>query len=495
MRQIAQYAALLGLLAASTPSVGQPEVVKITLPNALTLAHEQSLDALVARNELKVAYWQLRSYKADLLPGIALEGTLPNINRSVSSYQNSDGSYSYVRNNAATTDLSVNIDQNIPLTGGHISVISQLQRIDQLGSGSSKQYMGLPVGVTFEQPLVSFNKLKWMGRIEPLKYEEAMRRYSANMEMVHVKTISYYFDLLMAKVNNDIAVQNLLNATKLYDIAVAKKEIGIISENELLQLRLSKLNFEARVTDAKQEFDKKMFALRNFLGFNDKVMLQPEVPVGTPAAAATTSLAEVLSLARANNPFTQEVQRRMLETQMLVAEAKASRGFKADLFLSFGLTGNDVTLPGAYQNLQDRQMARLGVRIPILDWGKGRGKVELAKSQLEVQKGRIQQESQSFEQNVFISVQQLLAQPRQLSIAQEADSVAQQRYKTAFETFVMGKINILDINDAQVSRDEAKRNHLAQLYASWLYYYNLRQITLYDFEKRQNITSDANGLL
>lgn len=472
----------------SVSAVGQEQKQPLTLNEALRLAREQSLDALVAKNELKVAYWQLRSYKAELLPCLAFEGTIPSINRSVQSYQNGDGTYSYIRNNASTVDLNLMVEQNIPITGGHLSVASQLQRIDQLGSNSSKQHMSRPVGFTYEQPIFAFNRLKWMGRIEPLKYEEAKRRFCANMEMVQTKAITLYFDLLLAKVNCDIAEQNLKNASKLYEIAAAKKGIGVISENDLLQLRLSKINFEAKRAEVNQEYDKKMFALRSFLGFNDKVALAPEVPNSTPTIS--TSFGEVMQLARANNPFMQEVQRRMLETQMMVAEAKANRGFKADLFLSYGLTGSASSLTDSYHDLKDLQVARVGVRIPILDWGKGRSRVEQAKSQLEVERGKVQQETQRFEENVYICVKQLLDQPRQLSLAQEADSVAQKRYQTSFETFLMGKVNILDINDAQVSRDEARRNYISQLYGAWVFYYNIRQLTLFDFDKRSNLSSD-----
>jgi len=125
----------------------------------------------------------------------------------------------------------------------------------------------------------------------------------------------------------------------------------------------------------------------------------------------------------------------------------------------------------------------------------GQRKVEQAKSQLEVEKGKVEQETQRFEEGVFISVMQLLDQPKQLRLAQEADSVAQQRYKTSFETFLMGKVNVLDINDAQSSRDEAKRNYISQLYGSWLFFYNIRQITLYDFVRKSNIVIDEKLML
>ena len=71
----------------------------ITLAEAIALARTQSVDAAVALNELKTAYWEYRTFRADLLPEVNFTGTLPNYNKSYSTYQNSDGSYSFVRNN------------------------------------------------------------------------------------------------------------------------------------------------------------------------------------------------------------------------------------------------------------------------------------------------------------------------------------------------------------------------------------------------------------
>jgi outer membrane protein TolC len=70
------------------------------LNEAIAMARVQSVDAAVALNELKTAYWEYRTFRADLLPEVNLTGTLPNYNKSYGSYQNADGSYSFVRNSA-----------------------------------------------------------------------------------------------------------------------------------------------------------------------------------------------------------------------------------------------------------------------------------------------------------------------------------------------------------------------------------------------------------
>jgi len=55
---------------------------EITLNEAIAMARIQSVDAAVALNELKTAYWEFRTFRADLLPEVNLTGTLPNYNKS-----------------------------------------------------------------------------------------------------------------------------------------------------------------------------------------------------------------------------------------------------------------------------------------------------------------------------------------------------------------------------------------------------------------------------
>lgn len=479
---------ILLILARIFPLSGQTIEKHLSLEEALKIAREQSLDALVAKNQMRIAYWQYRDYRADLLPSMTLSGTLPSLDRSISNYLKEDGTYKFISSSSISEQLSLSIDQNIPFTGGKISIESMTQRMDELEGNKRTDYMSIPVSISLNQPLITSNPLKWATRIEPERYKQAQQQYAANQEAIAIRTLNHYFDLLLAKENTHIAKQNLQNADKLYEVALGKKKIGLISDNDLLQLKLNKLNASTSVIRAEQEYEQTMFSFRNYLGYNDRVVVIPEIPRECPVVDVT--LAQVLELASVNNPFSRDILCRQLEARQQIAMAKANRGFRADLYASIGYTGNGPKFKHAYQDLRSREMVSLGISIPILDWGKGRGKVELARSQQEIVENQLKQESMNFEQNVMTIVRQYQEQTRLTDIARLADTVSQQRYKTAFETFLMGKISVLDINSAQTERDNAKRNYISQLYSSWLYFYTLRQITLFDFERKENIINE-----
>ena len=152
-------------------------------------------------------------------------------------------------------------------------------------------------------------------------------------------------------------------------------------------------------------------------------------------------------------------------------------------------------MDGAYDHLLDNQVVEVGLNTPLVDWGKRRGQVKVAESNREVTASRLRQESMNFNQNLFILVEQYNNQRAQLDIAREADRIAQRRYHTNVETFLIGRISTLDLNDAQVSKDEARQKHITELFYYWYYYYQLRSLTLWDFDKQTGIDADFEAIV
>lgn len=467
-------------------------VRRITLEEAITLARVQSVNAAVALNELKTAYWEYRTYKANLLPEVNFSATIPGYAKSYNSYQQGDGSYTFVRNNYMQMSGELSIDQNIWLTGGKLSLNTSLDFMKQLDGNKEERYMSVPIALTLSQPIFGVNSYKWDRRIEPVRYAEAKARFLSETEEVTMTTINYFFNLLLAKENVGIAQQNLENAEKLYEVAKAKRQMGQISENDVLQLKLNVLNARATLTDNESSLKSSMFQLRSFLALSEEEELEPILPETLPSVLVDYQ--DALNKALTNNSFAHNIRRRQLEADYEVARAKGNLR-QMTLFAQVGFTGTDQEMRGAYDPLKDNQIVEVGVSIPLLDWGKRKGQVKVAKSNREVIQSRLRQESMNFNQDLFILVEQFNNQRAQLEIANEADQIAQQRYKTNVETFMIGRISTLDLNDAQVSKDQARQKHISELFYYWYYYYQLRSLTLWDFEKNSNIDADIEAIV
>lgn len=467
---------------------------QLSLSEAIALARRQSVDAAVALNELKAAYWEYRTYRADLLPEVNFTATLPSFNKSYNRYQQNDGSYTFVKNNNLGMDGELSIDQNVWLTGGKLSLTTSLSYIKQLNGSKQEQYMNVPLSLTFTQPIFGVNSLKWRRRIAPVRYREAKADFLSATEEVTRKALTYFFELLLAREQLNIAHQNLENSEKLYKIAEAKRSIGQISENDRLQLRLSILKARAALTDSESELNAKMFQLRAFLGLSEQEEIEPVLPESVPDVEIR--YADALEKALQNNSFAQNIHRRKLEADYAVAEAKGNLR-SIDLYASVGLTGQDDGLRRVYHSSAwgNNQVVEVGVKIPILDWGKRRGKVKVAESQRETVRAQIRQEEMDFNQDMFLLVEHFNNQAMQVRIANEADSVAQQRYNANVQAFMIGQISTLDLNDSQSSKDDARQTRISELYNYWNYFYQLRSLTLWDYERNQELTEDFEQVI
>ena len=492
MKKYILLLAFISLITSVLYAENNNNTIKLTLKEAITLAQIQSVDAAVALNELKTAYWEYRTHKADQLPEVNFTGTIPSYNNNYGKYQQSDGSYTYIQNNWMGINGKISVDQNIALTGGRISLNTSLDFNRQLGKGAFNEYMSIPFGITLVQPVFGVNNHKWGRRIEPVRYKEAKAAYIESVEEITLATISYFFSLLQAMENLEISNQNLENANKLYDIAVAKRKIGHISENELMQLELSALQAKGIVTEAQSNLNARMFQLRSFLALSEQDVIEPVVPELAPSFRMDYNA--ILEKAHENNSFAQNIMRRQLEADYAVASAKGNQR-SINLFASVGYTGKDMTFDKAYDNLRGNQIVEVGISVPVLDWGKRKGKVKVAESNREVILSRTKQEQMNFNQNIFLLVENFNNQAGQLDIAGQADKIAEKRYHTSIEIFMIGKINILDLNDAQKSKDEAKLKYIQELYKYWNYFYNIRSVTLYDFMFDTNLNADFEALL
>lgn len=474
------------------PAHAQAVTRKLTLDEAIAIARRNSVNAAVALNELKSAYWEFRTFRANLLPEVNFSSTLPSYNKYYNTYQQSNGSHTYVRNDYLGVSGSLSIDQNIWLTGGKLSLSSSLDFLKQLSGDKTKQFMSVPVALTLTQPIFGTNTIKWERKIEPLRYKEAKAAFLSETEEVTMTTISYFFNLILAQENVNISRQNLDNANKLYKVALAKREMGKISENDVLQLKLNVLNAESDLTSNESTLKSNMFKLLTFLDLGEQTEIIPILPDSVPNVELVYQ--DVLEKALENNSFALNIRRRQLEADYQVAKARGDMR-EISLFAQVGFTGTNREFSQAYNHLKDNQIVEIGIKIPILDWGKRRGKVKVAQSNRKVIESQLRKESMEFNQELFILTEQFNNQRRQLQIACEADDIAERRYNTNVETFMIGRISTLDLNDAQTSKDSARQKRISELFYYWYYYYQLRSLTLWDFASNTGIDADFDAIL
>jgi len=470
------------------------DILRLDLKDVIQIAKDQSPRAILAKHRFRGSYWEFRTHKAKFRPGLDLDATIPDLTRSIDKITQDDGSDAFVERSLTSYSVGASLTQNIAPTGGSIFMRSELQRIDRLNASQDRtNYLSTPVSIGIMQPIKAHNSFRWERKIEPLKYEAARKSYIEAIEDVSQRAVNSFFNLALAQVNIQIAEQNYSNNDTLYKIAQGRYNIGTIAENELLQMELAFLNAGTDLNEARIQLEINKYMLRSFLGYNENIDIELIIPVTIPELEVNVSTA--LEQAHANSPTIIDLQRELLEADQSVARARAEKGLTADLFATYGLTQQSAELQNVYSNTQDQERLRVGLEVPIVDWGLGKGKYRMAQSNQEVVRTNVMQAEIDFDQEIMLQVMQFNLQDDQLRIAAKADTVAQKRYSVTKQRFYIGRIDVLELNIALGEKDAATRNYLSSMKNYWSYFYNIRRLTLYDFEKMIPLEQDFESLI
>ena len=468
------------------PITAQEETLSLTLSQAIEIAQQHSPEAQAARHTYRAAYWNYRFYKANYLPSVTLTSS-PSFNKQINKITQPDGTNLFIKQNQLSVDMNLKINQNIWFTGGSLFVKSNVQRLDELENDVTA-YNTQPVVIGYEQSLFGYNSLKWNRRIEPVRFREARKAYNEALELVASQTCNHFFNLATAQTNLDIASSNHASADTLYRYAQGRYNIGTITENEMLQLEINKLTEETNMMNARIAVEDQMQVFRSFLGINRevtlKVITEDEVP------AFEIPLADALKMAFENSPEPDTYERMRLQSQSNLAYAKANAGLKADLYVQFGLSQTGDKFADSYRSPMNQQYASIGISLPILDWGRGKGQIRVAKSNVDLVNTQVEQGMKDFELNVIRMVRQFNLQSQYVKVASKTDRTADRRYEVAKRLYILGKSTILDLNASITEKDSARRSYISALKSYWSLYYGLRSMTGYDFEK--NIKIEEN---
>jgi len=149
----------------------------------------------------------------------------------------------------------------------------------------------------------------------------------------------------------------------------------------------------------------------------------------------------------------------------------------------------------AYQNTLRQDIISVGLNIPILDWGVKKGRLNVAKNNLNVTKISNKQVEIALEQDIVNTVQDFSIQQEVIKSAEEATKIADLAYQATKERFIIGENDISALTLSLNRQTEARRNYIEALKNYWLSYYKIRKLTLYDFEKQTSLLLSFDRLM
>ena len=488
LRRAASVAACLisaTLVLASPVALPAQQAMRLTLQEAIARAQSEGLTARAARASRDAARARDRAFGAGLLPQLALTGTVPSYNRSITSVNTVDGTV-YVPQEQTDASANLALTQRIPYLGGDFFVNSTLARTDrETGSAANRTWSSTPMTFGIRQELFRPNRLRWDAAVQEFSAEIAERTYREQMEDVALTAANSFFDYYTARLGLQNAETNAAVNDTLYTLNKGRFEVGRIGENDLLQSELALLRAQAAVDGARLEHDRTLAALRLALNLPVGAPLEIVVPTEIPEVVADTAIAVAQALR--NRASAVDLQLQETTARRRVAEARLGTGPGATLQASMGFNQTAPVFDEVYRDLRDAQRISLALSVPLVQWGGRSANIQAARLDQERTEHTGRQSREQIVQEAHFAALQLAQTRRSLAIAAKADTVGAKRFDVAKARYVIGRIGPDNLYQAQGEKDGALNSYLQALRSYWVAYYRLRRVTMYDFVTGQAI--------
>ncbi|MCH7402458.1 TolC family protein [Belliella kenyensis] len=466
--------------------------VEYSLVQVVDRAKAQSPAALRVETQRENRYWQYRLFRSNYNPQLRLGGTIPGFTQAFNNVEQPDGTFVPRQIRQNLMDVELGVQQEIAATGGVISVNSSTNRFDNFLAPAGlprTQWTGVPVNVRVSQPIFNFNRLKWDKKIEPLRYEESKREFVEAMEGISRTVTNLFFDYLEAQVNLEISTLNLKNTEDIFKIEQGRYNIGMTYEDKLLQVELQVLQAKQQLAQARLDMEERSLRLKSFVGLNEATDLILVVPQDIPDF--TVPVDEALQRAYQNRAAALGFERKRIEGDAEIARARGQR-FDMTINASYGLNNAGLDWRDLYTDPNRQTLVNLGFYIPVLDWGRNKARMGQAKAAKKLIEYEVDQEMIDFEQLIYTKVKNFEMLKDRMEVTKVSDLVAEKRYEISLGRYQTGGVTITDLNIAQQEKDSNRRAYIQSLRDYWYAYYEMRAITLYDFENKRLLYNPEN---
>jgi outer membrane protein TolC len=281
-------------------------------------------------------------------------------------------------------------------------------------------------------------------KIEPVRYEKLNKELIYNMEEISEQTSEYFFDLALNQTIYDLAKQNIANSDTLYRIGQERYKIGTISQSDLLILKLIVINSRNDVGNAEIYLKTSTFTLASYLRYDTQMQFHLELP--TQPLDIIILADDVMKKTRENNSTIPEMKETILTAQQTLDQTKKQSRISASLSASVGFNQVANDLPNAYRKPSQQDLVSISLSVPIIDWGLNKGKVNVARENLNTVNITAKQTEQAFEQDVLMTVYEFNLRQSQIQLTEEAKNIAELAYNKTKQLFIIGKTDVNGVN-------------------------------------------------
>jgi len=380
------------------------------------------------------------------------------------------------------------VTQPIVFTDARLSLVNGFGYTDSYSEYSNITTKGFSnnLTLTLDQPLFTYNRTKLQLKELELALEDAKINYAIQLLALEKQVSQAFYYVYQQQKGLDIANQAYLNMQKSHEVIINKVDAGISAREELYQA-------EVNLATAKSDFENSQVSLENakddfkmLIGISlfDDIIVLPNIAVDT----VKVDISFAMDQGVANRL---ELRQREIDieiSQFDLIQTKALNEFKGNLGLSIGIFGDNEKFNDIYANPTDNEDVSLSLTIPLWDWGERKSRIKATEASIESANISFEEERN----NIILGIRQvyrnLINLQNQIEIARQNVINAQLTYDLNLERYKNGDLTGMDLNIFQNQLSEKQLSYTNSLISYKLELLNLKIQTLYDFEKKQQVS-------
>ena len=271
----------------------------------------------------------------------------------------------------------------------------------------------------------------------------------------------------------------------LYQRGIYRKKLGGIDNCDLYELEIEKNKSETEIIELESKIETEKLSFAKFLQLTDTTLFHFEVP--TNVRDINVPLSKAQSLALENSSVILNCRRAKIQNEQAEAKAQAQRFLEASVSVNVGWHQVADNFKGVYKNLLNEQSALINVSIPLVDFGRRKTQLAQIRENIELDIINEQKAADNVIDEVVERVSYMTINRRKVRSAAETYELAQMFYKETLELYKLGRNTFSKVCEALIRQKMALADYYNAMRDYWINYYELRRMTLYDFEKGCNI--------
>jgi outer membrane protein len=472
------------------------ETYVLDLNKSIEIAKEKSYDMLSLIQDFKIAEYNLKVTTSTLKTHIDMNFVAPNYNNTLDHITDSTG-IRYYKTHSLNYSGDLTITQPLP-TDGSISLTSGLLNdddyINKLRSPRFSSTIEIKQSIN---SLFGYNKINSDLKLAKLSYESSRKRLKREELNLIYQVSNSFYNLLSVQKSSEIAKLNLERQQEAQTISKNKFDAGLIKEVDALQMEVDLAEAQNNYDLAIATQNSAMNDFKQLIGinFNDSISLNSELKY----EIVIVDVEKAVQLAFQNRLEIREQEIQIEQTKTDIKKKKSEGKIQANIsayYQKYGVKEQSINtklneaIKNSYNDLfNNTQNYGIGfiVKVPILDGGENRAKVNAAEATLKQNLLRKEDVERGIEKEVRNLVADLNSSLKRLQLLEKNVVVAEKSFEITRQRYADGDIDSQALALERNRLNTAYTSHLNAYIKYQLMLSDITRKTFYDFQKNELI--------